>query len=109
MQYKNVNCQCTGAKDCWCDNNVKILGDQGYISVEAASNSCQKVRLVRKGKEDEVVYQEENQWFHEVQALVKLVEEKDYERCYRQLENTLTVVRVLEEARKSAGLQFGKV
>lgn len=52
LQYGDVTCQCTGAKDCWCENGVQILGDKGYISVGPASNNCQSVRLVRKGMED---------------------------------------------------------
>jgi len=102
MQYGDVICQCIGAKDCWCDNGVQILGDKGWISVEPGSSNCQKVRLVRKGMEDIQIELDENQWLYEIKELERLVREKDYDTCYRNLEKTLEVVRILEQARRKA-------
>lgn len=106
MQYGDMICQCTGSKDCHSKNNVQIMGDKGYIYVEPMSSNCQRARIVRNGMEDVSVSLEENQWFYEVQELVKVIGRQDYERCYKNLENTLAVVQVLERARKSAGLGF---
>lgn len=99
MQYGDVVCQCTGAKDCWCGNGVQILGDKGYISVEPGSSNCQKVRLVQKGAEEVQIEAEENQWLHEIKALERIVRELDYDTCYSNLDKTLDVVRILEQAR----------
>ena len=41
-----------------------------------------------------------------MQTISRLVKEKDYETCYRNLESSLAVAKVLEAARKSAGLPF---
>lgn len=99
MKYGDVICQCTGAKDTWCDNNAQIMGDKGYMVVTPGSNNCKKVRLVRKSVEDVIVEVEEDQWYHEVKELVKLVNNNDYETCYKNLENTIEVVRILEKCR----------
>lgn len=99
LKYGDVVCQCTGAKDTWCENNVQIMGDKGYMIITPGSNNCQKVRLVRKGVEDVVVEVEEDQWYHEVKELVRLVKEKDYETCYKNLKITIEVVRILESCR----------
>ena len=41
----------------------------------------------------------ENQWYYEVQELVKLFQAEDYETCYKNLDITLEVVRILEACR----------
>ncbi len=106
LQYGNVICQCTGAKNTWCDNNVQIMGDQGYMHIGPMSSNCQDVRLVRKGQKDVVLTIGETQWFHEVQALAKLGNEKAYDVCYENLEISLITVEILEKARQSAGICF---
>lgn len=106
LQYPNLICECTGAKDSWCENNVQLLGDKGYIRITPGSSNCQEIRIVQKGAEDICVRQEETPWFYEIEGLVKLVEKKDYEECYKRLAKTLEIVEVLEQARKSASLPF---
>lgn len=106
LRYGNVICQCTGAKNTWCDNNVQIMGDKGYMHIGPMSSNCQNVRLVRKGQEDVVLALPENQWFYEVQTLAKLGNEEAYDVCYRNLETSLIIVEILEKARESAGIQF---
>jgi len=120
LQYGDVVCQCIGAKDTLCDNGVQIMGDLGYMKVTPAPNNCQSVTLVRRSAEDagpmgtnlknrknrEEVSLPEDQWYYEMQTISRLVKEKDYETCYRNLESSLAVAKVLEAARKSAGLPF---
>ncbi len=106
LQYGNVICQCTGAKDTWCDNNVQIMGDKGYMHIGPMSSNCQNVRLVRKGQEDVVLELPEDQWFYEIQSLAKLGNAEAYDRCYQLLEDSLIVVEILEKARESAGICF---
>ncbi len=106
MQYGNVICQCTGAKNTWCENNVQIMGDKGYLHIGPMSSNCQNVRLVRKNQEDVVLSLPEDQWFYEIQSLARLGNEKDYDTCYRLLEDSLIVVEILEKARENAGIVF---
>jgi len=99
MKYGDVICQCTGAKDTWCENHVQLMGDKGYIHATPGSNNCQEVKLVRKNVSDECVSLSENQWYYEVQELTRLFHAKDYETCYNNLDVTLEVVRILENCR----------
>ena len=106
MKYPNFMCQCTGAKDAFCENGVQILGDKGYIKVSPGPSNCQSVKIVLR-KEDDILFEvEENPWSFEMSELVELVSQRDYTECYKRLDTALQVVEVLEEARKSGGLDF---
>ena len=106
MKYPNFICQCTGAKDAFCENGVQILGDKGYIKVSPGPSNCQRVKIVRRNEEDILFEVEENPWSFEMSGLVKLVSGNNYEECYKRLDIALQVVGILEEGRKSAGLPF---
>jgi hypothetical protein len=45
-------------------------------------------------------------WDYEVRDIGSLMAAGDYDACYAHLETTRTVVRILEKARKDAGLNF---
>ena len=109
LQFGNMICQCTGAKDTRCENNVQIMGDKGYIRITPGSSNCQDGKLIlnRKDAAQELtIHQNESPWYYEIQGITELVKQKDYDTCYQRLENTLMVVQVLEQARKSARLTF---
>lgn len=121
LQYGNVTCQCTGAKDTLCENSVQIMGDKGYLHVTPGAGNLRTVKLVRRSAEDagpvgnnsrskganrEEVDLTEDQWFYEVQTISRLVAQENKELCYRNLEISQMVAQVLEQARKSAGMSF---
>jgi predicted dehydrogenase len=99
MQYPDFRCQCTGAKDTWCENTVQIMGDKGYIRVPGGSNGCKEFTVVTKEKQETYNLQNGTPWFYEIQGITKIVSEENYEECYRRLEKTLEVVEILEKAR----------
>lgn len=121
LQYGDVICQCTGAKDTMCENGVQIMGDQGYLHITPGAGNLRGVKLVRRGAEDmgpvgnnsrtkgsdrDELELPEDQWLYEIQTLSRLVAEGNKELCYQNLETSLMVVEVLEQARKSAGMSF---
>ena len=121
MQYGNVVCQCVGAKDTFCDNTVQIMGVDGYMRVSPTSSTFNSITLVHRGKADigpaslhnrekgkdrEEISVTADQWLYEVQAFSRIVAEKDYEQCYRNLETACIVAEILEKARASAKMSF---
>ena len=44
--------------------------------------------------------------FFELSEFLRIIKEKRYDQCYSNLEDTLKVVRISEDARKFAGLSF---
>ncbi len=107
LQFGDLICQCTGSKDSWCENNVQILGDRGYLRMTPSSSNFKDAVLVTKSQgEERAAHQDEDPWYYEIQAIVDTVARGDYEACYRDLELTVEVVEVLERARESAGIVF---
>ncbi|MGN0308901.1 MAG: Gfo/Idh/MocA family protein [Lachnospiraceae bacterium] len=106
MQYPHFLAQCTGAKDAFCENGVQLLGDQGYIQVTPTASNCREVKIVRRGEEDLYFTTLQNPWLYEMQGLVELVKNQNYEECYRRLDTAVAVAEVLEEARGSGKLCF---
>ena len=47
-----------------------------------------------------------SRWLYEVRGIAEIVQNGDYEECYRRLNVTLDVMEVLEKTRKAAGIYF---
>ncbi|MBZ4668716.1 MAG: oxidoreductase, partial [Defluviitaleaceae bacterium] len=48
----------------------------------------------------------DNHLVYEFESFTKVVNEQDYDTCYKWLEHTRSVMKVLEKARKFAGILF---
>lgn len=106
MKYPDFLCQCTAAKDTFCENCVQLCGDKGYIKVTPGPSICREVNLVRRNEETITSEYPQSPYSFEMEGLVDLVSRKDFDACHARLEVALQVAEVLEEARKSAGLSF---
>lgn len=121
MRYGNVICECVGAKNTFCENSVQIMGTDGYMRVTPTAGSSSNVQLVYRTKADngpagtyasgkekkqEEISAPQDHWECEVQSLVKIVQEKNYDLCYKNLETACIVAEILEQARKSAEMCF---
>jgi predicted dehydrogenase len=105
--YSNFVCECTQAKDAWGKNGVQIQGEEGYIAIENSSNICSRVRLLLKDKE--YVYDENSgldPWKQEFLQMSEMVAAGNLKGCYEKLDTTLEVMKVLDRARKDAGISF---
>ncbi|MBQ5599993.1 MAG: hypothetical protein IIU67_08095, partial [Lachnospiraceae bacterium] len=78
---------------------VQLMGDKGYMNILPGSNNEQEVHLISKIAPAESIKLPENQWYYEIQELTRLYNSKDYDTCYKNLETTLEVVRILEACR----------
>ena len=106
LEYDGFICQCTGAKDCACENGVQIVGEAGYIHTAPSASNPQKTEICIRGQEAVTASLPELPWYYEIQDLSRLFAAMDYDACYAALETTLKVVDVLEKARKDAKLCF---
>ena len=106
LQYPDILCECTASKASSAINGIQLVGNKGYMHISPSSSFLQEVRIVRKGESDLVFYEPDNPWFYELQSLMSLLNNMDYEACYKRLDKTLEVVDILERARLSAKLSF---
>lgn len=106
LEYPGFVCQCMGAKDGQGKNEVQIVGEKGCLRVTPGASNCQKVEFSLRGREPEVIELPENGWHYEMQAIAGMVAREDRAECDRLLEVSCQVARVLEEARRDAGLGF---
>lgn len=107
MQYDGFVSESAGAKDTWGVNFFQIEGELGYIYIKGGSNGIAEVQVVTKTS-DETFNEQANpdRWFYEVQNLTKLVLSDDYAAVYERLDTMLSVMEVLEDTRKKAGIFF---
>lgn len=107
LQYEDFVSSNVGAKDTWGINYAQIEGEKGYIYVTGGSNGFAELKVVTKQEERIVNLQEPvSRFIYEVKEITRIIEEKDYEECYRRLDVALDVIETLEKARKAAGIYF---
>lgn len=106
LEYPGFLCQCVGAKDSAARNSAQIIGENGRMEASPSSSNCQSLEIALRGQEPQYTVYEENPWYYEVQDIGRIIASKDYDACYAALETTLTVVTILEQARKAGNLGF---
>lgn len=107
MVYDGFTSVNIGAKDKTEECFFRIDGRDGSIFIENGSNGLQNIRVKTKDGEETLNHQPNpNRWYYEIEALTKLMREGAYDTIYGHLETTLATVRVMEKARKEAGILF---
>lgn len=107
MQYDGFVSENVGAKDTWGENFFQIEGEKGYIYAEGGSASLRALRVVTKDAEDYIVGSKDmERWLYEIKLLTELLLAEDYQTIYKKLDITLDTVEIIENARKTAGINF---
>ncbi|MDM5299948.1 Gfo/Idh/MocA family oxidoreductase [Bacillus pumilus] len=105
--YRDFMATSVGSKDTNSLNFVLIQGEKGFIHVKNGANGCEEV-LLHTG--DQVIslnaQTNPNRLFYEAEAFQHIIATKDHELCYAWLDDSLSVMKVLEAARKDAGIIF---
>lgn len=107
LKYPDFIAECVGCKDSNSMNFVLIQGEKGYLHVENGANGCRRVIVHLDDEEVSLNMQtNSNRLYYEVAAFNEIYKNKDYERCYELLDHTHSVMKMLVEARKTAGIIF---
>ena len=107
MKYPDFIAECVGAKDTKSMNFVLIQGENGYLHVEYGANGCKNVILhvgdneVRLNNQTTI-----NTLYYELLAFKEIFDNKDSDRCNQLLDYSHSVMKVYEDARKSADIVF---
>ena len=83
-----------------------IEGEKGYIYVDEP-NGIKSLRVVTRSSDETLNLQPvSDRWHYEIEELARLVLSDDLETLNKMLSVSLETVRVIESARRDAGINF---
>ncbi len=108
LKYPEFIAECVGAKDTNGMNFVLIQGEKGYLQVVGGANGCREIRLQigNEPAEEHNAQSRANWLYYEWEVFRDIYLAKNYKRCYELLQHSRSVMNVLAEARKNAGIVF---
>ncbi len=107
LDYGKFFVSLLGCKDSRSKNFSQIQGDQGYILIDQGAGRCGQVTTYLDKEETVIGLQEiSNGMFYEIQDFLKIVNQQDYQACWDLLEESRSVIEIIEAARKDAGVIF---
>ena len=108
LDYGSFKCVAVGAKDCKAPLSMNIQGDKGYINSSDAANMYNKFTFAKNDGTEKVFELNggEERLYHELVKFAEYYKNEDFDKFYEANEKSLIVMKILEEARKQAGLEF---
>lgn len=107
MQYDGFVCTATACKDSKSQLINQIQGTKGYITIPGASSLCSEFTVHEKS--GETTYNEQhnpNGLYYEMRDFKEIFSAGDKARRDAMLDYSYSVSKVVEQARKSAGIHF---
>lgn len=108
--YPGFQCLCTAAKDSQGPSELLIQGTKGYLRLQTTANALNgPIQLyLNRTKRVEIIEieAETHRMIPEFLAYADMLENRDYEQCLTRQEETILVCRMLDQARRFAGLHF---
>lgn len=104
--YEDFTCTLTAAKDCGAPLRITIQGDKGCIMSDCAPNSFEAFSFRKNGADvtEFVLNTHTERLYYELDAFAAMVREGSWTWCQRQLEQSLTVQKILDKAREISDL-----
>lgn len=108
MNYPGFKAVCIAAKDCGAPSRCLIEGTKGYIVQNSPSSICGTVTLhLNDGTEENFdINGDEHRMKSEFIEFAKMIAEGNFDHCWRMLDQSLIVSRIMTDARHFAGIQF---
>lgn len=108
MDYPDFKCVSIAAKDCKAPVSMNIQGDKGYLHSDVPTNVLD---IIEYGINDEEIVKYAlneipERFYYELQAFYKMCIENNMELCDMRLSQTLSVMKILDEARKQVGIKI---
>jgi predicted dehydrogenase len=103
MDYPGFKAVCIGAKDCEAPLCVNVQGDKGYIHSDYSSSVLPEFTF-KENQGEEQKYSLAScpeRLFYELEAFVRYYETGDEKAFDKRLEHSLSVMRILDQARNS--------
>lgn len=106
MEYPSFQCVCVAAKDCKAPCSINIQGDKGCLHSDSPSNTYDHFEVLMNDGETErfALCGDHHRMYFELERFAEVVKGQDTEFIERQMEHSLTVMGILDQAREQAGL-----
>ena len=97
LKYNDFIAVCTAAKDSKSPNFTIIQGENGYIKIYGPANTCDYFEVLLDGEFTQHNFQDEHDKFiYEFNDFNNIYQNKDYDECYRLLNESLMVMKILK-------------
>ncbi len=110
LDYNSFKAVAVNAKDCNSDSFVKVIGDKGQIICHDTASRCTNMEVIYNDKTAKqltsAVSGEMGGMYFELKEFLRIFNEKDYQTCWDNGQQTLDVQYVLEAAIDDAGLEY---
>jgi predicted dehydrogenase len=107
LEYADFLAECVACKDTNSMNFALIQGENGYLLAENGANRCQKGILCLPSERIVLNQQpKRNLLYYELKQFRDIFTQQDFSKCHDLLDHSYSVMKVVEAARKSAGIVF---
>lgn len=108
LDYGSFKAVSIGAKDCKAPIISTIQGDQGVIVIEKPVNQMVEYQYIDNGGHVEKFQfdNETHRLYYEFKEFMRMIEEKDIKKQQAMLELSLSISRLMHQARKQAHITF---
>ncbi len=106
LKYEGLICSLFQSKNSKADNRITIQGEKGTITIHSVASRLEKVELDSTEKKEIGLVQENDGMAYTLREIVRIINHDDEKAYEAQLEHIQTVMSILDEARKSAGIIF---
>ena len=107
LDYPDFKVVCIGAKDCAAPVQLSIQGDKGNITIPMPANAMHRFILTpNHGIAQSFDFAQEHRMLPEFRQFVKIIDSRDIAYAEKMLDISATVCKIMEKARKRAGIIF---
>ena len=108
MEYHEFKCTAIGAKDCSAPLKINIQGDRACIYSSDPANAFSNFTLSENTgkKENFNLNSEKERLYYELLEFLNIIEKDDYRKNIEQMNNSLTVMKILDNARINSGIEI---
>ncbi len=104
MNYPEFVAVCCGAKDSQSPGHFTIQGELGYLTILGTPNIAAGVELVVGGERERFNQHDvENHMVFELRNFQTMYQHTQHDACYRYLDHSINVMKILEQGRAQAG------
>ena len=108
LNYDEFTVVCSAAKDSESESGIIFQAEKGYMKLVGATNACALVETKLQGNDVELINKERysHRMINEFIAFVEIFNKQDFITCYQNLDHSLNVMKVLEQAKISGKIEF---